>query len=399
MATTATPSPGVAWRRVLIGLFIALLAVEGWLFAPYIGRAFARLPDADGGWLAVAIALELLSVRAFAGTQQQILRAGDLKVGARRMTALTYASTALSLSLPGGAAVSSAYAFRQLRAWGATVAAAGFAITASGVLSAASFAALAGAAGAVAGGIGTTALLALGLLVLFAGFVLLLRRVPPVRLAGGLLSRVNRLRHAPPEAGLGLVTSFLADLRTIHLRRWAWLGAFGTALLNWTLDLACLVACCRAVGIDHVPLATVLLAYVAGMSAASLSPLPGGAGLADAALIVVLAGGGPGTGTAVATAAVLTYRLINLVMVVGVGWLALAGFRLARSARCVTRSAARRSSWGQALEFVEAETRPAGQLGDVNRAAAHAAQQVAGERSGSGRLVQDAGVGAVEVGP
>ena len=63
----------------------------------------------------------------------------------------------------------------------------------------------------------------------------------------------------------------------------------------------------------------VTAAYVAGTGAASLSLLPGGLGVMDAAMIFALTQGG--VSTVSATAAVLLYRLISFALVVALGWL------------------------------------------------------------------------------
>jgi uncharacterized protein (TIRG00374 family) len=62
----------------------------------------------------------------------------------------------------------------------------------------------------------------------------------------------------------------------------------------------------------------VVLAYVAGMSASGISLLPGGLGVTDAAMILVLSHGG--FGIASATAAVLLYRLVSYVFIAAAGW-------------------------------------------------------------------------------
>jgi len=71
--------------------------------------------------------------------------------------------------------------------------------------------------------------------------------------------------------------------------------------------------------VSGLSLSLLLLAYAAGMAASSLSLLPGGLGVVDAALVLTLVAGG--IPAASALPAVLLYRLISLGGVVTVGWM------------------------------------------------------------------------------
>lgn len=99
-----------------------------------------------------------------------------------------------------------------------------------------------------------------------------------------------------------------------------WAAATASAELNWLTDLLCLVACCFAVANASTSLVVLLAAYLAGMTASSVSMLPGGFGVIEVAMIFALTGGG--MPLSVATPAVLLYRLISSVLVVGTGWVA-----------------------------------------------------------------------------
>lgn len=65
-----------------------------------------------------------------------------------------------------------------------------------------------------------------------------------------------------------------------------------------------------------------LVAYTAGMASSGLSLVPGGIGVVEAALVLALVAGG--VPAAAALPAVLLYRLISLVGVVGAGWMVFA---------------------------------------------------------------------------
>ena len=314
-------------RRVLrwsfsLGL-VALLAVEITLVTPYLTKAFEALKEPNPWWLVVALVAEAISMGAFARVQRRMLSAAGQRVGLPRMVRLTYAANALSVTFPGGTALSSGYVFKRLRSWGATVPAAGFTVVASGVLSFVGFAVLAIFVGISAGNSLTSSLLVVIAAVVVAVGVLALRRRDPAallqRAIPASLSRVNRVLRRQPDAGLAAALGFTRDLVAIHPRHRDWLLGLVHAVLNWSADLVCLFACCEAIGANHASVALVMVAYITGMSASSVSLLPGGFGIVDAAMIFALTSGGVSTVTA--TASVVLYRLISFLLVVAVGWL------------------------------------------------------------------------------
>jgi uncharacterized protein (TIRG00374 family) len=107
--------------------------------------------------------------------------------------------------------------------------------------------------------------------------------------------------------------------------------ATGYALLNWAFDAACLAACAAALDLRGLTLPLLLVAYTAGMVTSGLSPLPGGLGVVDAALMLTLVAGG--IPAAAALPAVVLYRLVSLVGMVTVGWLVCAVQQLRRAVR------------------------------------------------------------------
>ena len=310
-------------RAIALTAFAALATAEIVLAWPYVSHALSELASPDPAWLSLAVVAQLLSMRAFASVQQRMLAAGGRKVSTCRMIGLTYAANAVNATLPGGSALAAGYVFRRLRAWGASVPAAGFTLVASGVLSTTSFALLVVASVVLAGSGAISTVLVLLIVPSLAVVALIVRRRGLtdvlLRSAGSVLRRVNRAAHRTPDAGADALHRFVADLVAIRPRVRDWLAGLGFAGLNWVADLVCLVACCHAVGAGRTTVALVLVAYVAGMSTSSLSLLPGGFGVVDAAMVLALTSGG--VGTVAATAGVLLYRLISLVAVVALGWL------------------------------------------------------------------------------
>jgi uncharacterized protein (TIRG00374 family) len=91
------------------------------------------------------------------------------------------------------------------------------------------------------------------------------------------------------------------------------------AVANWLFDALCLWMCCVAVGATGLTATKLVVAYCAGMAAASVPIVPGGLGVIDGALILGLVAGGLTSSSAVA--AVVLYRVISLGFIIGAGWL------------------------------------------------------------------------------
>ena len=311
------------WRSTLLVVLLAMLVIEGFILGPYLSKAGKAIASPDGRWLSAAVLAELVSMAAFARVQRRMLITGGSRVSVRQMVALTYAANAVSVTLPGGAALSTAYVFRRLRRWGATVPAAGFTVLASGVLSTASFALLALSCAILAGTGEVSAVLILSSIGLGVLAWLLARRHGGPDLIIGVASRglprANRLLRRPVDNGLSALQHFAQELTSIKPRHRDWLMGLGLASLNWVADLVCLLACCHAVDASHTTMLLVMVAYIAGMSASSISLLPGGLGVVDAAMIFALTSGH--VSTVSATAAVILYRLISYALVVALGWM------------------------------------------------------------------------------
>jgi uncharacterized protein (TIRG00374 family) len=311
------------WRLALLVVVVSMLVVEGFVLGPYLARAGSVLSSPDLRWLALAVLAELISMGAFARMQRRMLFTGGTRVSMRQMVALTYAANAVSVTLPGGSALSSAYVFRRLRRWGATVPAAGFTVIASGVLSTFSFALLAITCAVLAGSGGISSLLIILVILAVATVVVLTRHHHGadvmLSVASHGLNRANRIMHRPADTGLVPLKQFISELSAIKPRNRDWLAGLAFAGLNWVADLVCLLASCRAVGAHASTLVLVMVAYIAGMSASSLSLLPGGLGVVDAAMIFALTSGG--VSIVSATAAVILYRLVSYALIVALGWM------------------------------------------------------------------------------
>lgn len=282
------------------------------------------LGTAKLGWLLVALAAETGSLTAFGLSRRTLLRAGGGRASLRSVLAITYASNALSQSVPfAGTELAVVYSYRQFRRRGLDAATTSWALTVSWICSASGLALLL-AAGAIASG--ATAASAAG----FAGAALYLLPVAGILLALRF-TRVRAVLHAvlaalaaaskrvfgKPEHGADGLDRFLDEVSrtTLPLRGYAW--AFGMGVANWVLDCAALAAAIAAMG-EPVPWDSLLLVYGAGAAVGSTGVTPGGFLLVELAMSAALTAAGLPSSKAVA--AVLAYRVVNYWLVLLAGW-------------------------------------------------------------------------------
>jgi uncharacterized protein (TIRG00374 family) len=311
-------------RYIPVAAVVLVLVVEGVVVSPYLGRAVRSLRHPNLWWVLVAVVAELASMASFARLQRRMLFTGGVRVSMCRMLSLTYAANAVSVTLPAGFALSSGYAFRRFRGWGASVPLAGFTLIASGVLGTLSFALLCVLAAVLAGshdaspavlGVGAAAVLVLALAARWV------RRDPGAAMAflERRLQWTERFGRRNGPAGQTRIGALLSELIQIRPRTRDWAAGLGFAAFNWIADLICLLAACRAIGVQDTTVTLIVVAYVAGMAVSSISLIPGGLGVVDAAMILTLTHGG--SSAASATAGVLLYRLISFAFVVAIGWI------------------------------------------------------------------------------
>ncbi|MHC1562250.1 lysylphosphatidylglycerol synthase transmembrane domain-containing protein [Actinomycetospora sp. C-140] len=331
IVTTAsgTTRPTPRTRRVLrivTGVVVAAVITTGVVIVfPTVKAAGTALVGADPWWVIVAIACEAGSLIAFSALHHRLLVAASVRVSLRAVTLATLAANALHLTVPGGAALSTAYTYKRRRAWGATAPATTWTMVAGGVAASLALAAIALGSALVVGGRPTSLpwliLQIAGVAALGAGVVIVARR-PGLLVTGGTwgLRLVNRVRSRPRDTGVAELAEQIAALQLIELRGRGRAVVGSAALANWVLDIGCLAACCAAVGAEGMTLALVLVAYAAATAASSAAFLPGGLGLVDGALLAALVAGGVPSHPALA--AVLLYRLVSFVGVAAAGWVA-----------------------------------------------------------------------------
>lgn len=312
--------------RIVIGLLVvALLAAEAVVLTPHLSGAGTALVHANRLLVVLAVCAEAASFIAFAAMHRQMLRGGGLHVQLRWLAPVVLAGNALSATLPAGSAVASGYGFTQLRRFGASVPLAAWSVVITGLISGATLAALGLAATLLVGAGSTGSAAALAAVFATVGLALGLRAATQhqqlmIRLGHRLIRVINRVLRRDRSSGADRVEAFVRQLGVIRPGIWDWLAAVGFAALNWAADVTCLVLSLHAAGVTDLSPRTVLIAYAADAAAGALQVVPGGIGIVDGALILALVNGG--VPIDMATAGVLVYRLISLVMAATVGWAA-----------------------------------------------------------------------------
>jgi putative heme transporter len=328
-----------AVARYLVGVMIGCLVL-----ALLVGRrtelvaAWHHLAGASAGWVAAAIAAESLSLLAFARLQHYVLGLSGTSIPLAGLFLLTLANDAIANSVPGEPAVSSAYRYRYYRRRGASGAGAGWTIFTILIAQAVGMSLLLLLGVAVALAVSTSTVGAgvtiVGLVIVIAAGAILIRRDLVLRLAGATVRGVGRLTRRPQGAEgrttLGTrIEQALTRMREIPLSPAATVAVVAMAIAVWGCDFLCLVCSFRAVH-SAIPWHGVLLAYGVAQVAGSFPVVPGGLGIVEGSLAVVLVAYGAGRVDAVSAA--LAFRIVNFWLAIAVGWLSagLIAYRLRR---------------------------------------------------------------------
>lgn len=311
-------------------VLVALVSQRGDLVA-----ARHRLTHPNAVWALAAVVAEFASVLSYAYLQRRVLRVAGTTVGLSALLAISLANNAIANTVPAEPVISSAFRFREYRRRGADAASSAWTILTIIITQAVGLCLvlLTGVVTSLAGGAhaNLTGVALVGLVVvLVAGAVL----VRPDRLLGLVSSLVRPARdeRAPRRREFARrVTTTLQRMGEMRLGPRATVGVCALATLTWLLDAACLLCAFAAV---HAPIPRrgVLLAYGVAQIVAVLPLTPGGLGLVEGSLTVILVAEGASRGGALS--AVLVYRLVNFWLAVAVGWLAFAF--LSRGARRTT---------------------------------------------------------------
>jgi putative heme transporter len=323
LAEEANP-PG-SWRTRWIRMVavavsvIALAAVGLRGRLPDPNEFLAALTGIEDGWVVLAALLQAASIAAFTGQQQHLLAALDVHIRRRRVLAISLARIAISISVPAGGVVSTAYAIREYERAGADRRIGAVCAIVSGLASIGGLA-LVYAGGAVLLTYSSTIsltgqpLIVAALLVTLTGVGVALGR----RLAGEQRGRkpAKHCGRAARYLHRLLVSARDAWRAVADLRARDWWTAVGYAAANWLTDLFCLAACTRAL---DLPVNLFALAGIyLGVQIVRQVPLtPGGIGVIETALVAGLTTSGATAITA--TTAVLIYRLFSCWLLIPTG--------------------------------------------------------------------------------
>lgn len=283
--------------------------------------------------LPVGILLEATSMAAFAAMFRLLLTRGRVRPTRTSMLATVYAANAMSVSVPlAGPGLAAAYLFRRFTRLGAGALLAGWALLAGGVISAVAWALV-----LVGGGLASGRTLALvitvpcvTLAIIVAALTAIAARRPPLRAAlEQYLTRAlklgARLLRWPATDPMMALRAWAERFGALRIPPSTWVLATGDALVNWLADAAVLAVSILAVG-AAVPWRDLLLVYLAGIGAQTLSLTPGGLAITEGAISVALVASGLRVGQAVAAA--VLYRLVSFWLIAAVGWLILLVLRV-----------------------------------------------------------------------
>jgi uncharacterized protein (TIRG00374 family) len=324
----------VPWRSVVKGtVAVVVMGITIYLVFPSLTEVFAswpKLTSLDPIWFTVAVAAQVCHFTCTIWLQRIALRTKAwFSVATSQLT-----GNAISLVVPGGAAVGAATQFRMLAEAGNDTGTAVGGLTAFSLLGIGGLLALpVFALPAILIGVPINkslehaALLGIGAFVLFAAFgAAVLWLDGPLRWAGRVAQSVrNRVkRKGEPMTGLPDRLVFERDrIRDVLGERWK--AALLLSSGRIFFDYFTLLAVIRATGARPQP-ALVLLAYAAAGLLALIPITPGGLGIVEAGLSGLLILAGIDAGDAVV--ATLGYRVISYWLPAAVGPFAYLAFRL-----------------------------------------------------------------------
>jgi uncharacterized membrane protein YbhN (UPF0104 family) len=297
----------LAARRTAVALVATVVVVSVWKHHRQLSAGFHLLDHLTWWWLPAALVLQGASVASFALLQRRLLQAGDINISAVKMTKIAVAANAISASLPGGAAWSAPWSWKQLRRHGVERKVATWVVIAAGAMSSFALFVIVVAGAELAGGHGPIASLrwlarALAALPATAGLLL-------------LVTRARRSRRSPPLGSR--LAGVSARIRIVRLSPAGWAVSFMLALANWLLDLASFLACIAAVG-AHIEWRTIVAVYALTQLIAVLPLTPGGLGVVEAGLTALLISYGTPAPSAIAV--VVLYRALTFWALVPAGW-------------------------------------------------------------------------------
>jgi hypothetical protein len=304
-----------------LGVFILVLLVGQ--RGEFTG-ALHHLDHLNYAWETGAVLAEVTSVVGYGFLQQKVLQWSGADLSLRSLTLVSLANNAIAYSVPGEPAVSSAYRYRFFRRHGASGASAGWSILTILIAQAIglSLLLLIGVLVALSGHTGVQArgTVIVGLFVVVIAGAFLVRRDLLLRSLGLVLRLIRRTTGHPRGDVMKRVESTLRRMHEIPLSNGAAVGLVVMATSLWLMDFVILLCCFGAVHAT-IPWSGVLLAFGVSQIVASLPLIPGGLGIVEGSLAVILVA--YGAKKVPALAVVLVYRLLTFWLVIIVGWISI----------------------------------------------------------------------------
>ena len=314
-----------AWPVARIVIGFGLVGISLWVLSSKTSEleGFSTVfRHFDWWWVGPAVIAEVASYFSFAAMQFELLKAGHLRPPWTPLVKLTFASQAITNSLPVGNAFASVYGFRWFRRFGADNTLAVWSLAGTLVAATVSLSLVAILGLGVAAQEGASldlvpVLIGTFLVMLGIGSLFVYERPLHAVLSWAVKFSVA-VTGRPRGDTVALIDNVTAWMTAVRLS-WTQIGRIITwGTINWLLDCACFAMMFLAIGAP-IPWKGLLLAYGAGQLAASLPITPGGLGVVEGSITVALvAFGGPEASTAYA---VLLYRIISFWMILVIGWL------------------------------------------------------------------------------
>jgi len=321
----AAPEPGRragAMIRYVLGVLIGVVVLVV-LFGQRGDLEAARheFRHLDVGWMAASVLAEGASLAGFGLLQHRVLRVAGTRIALPSLVGLSLANEAIANTVPAGPAVSCVYRYRYYQRRGADGASGGWCVFTVVVAQAIgmSLLLLVGAAVALLGSasIRGAGIAAVGLVIVVAGSVVLVRRDLVLRLIAGGVRLTQRVTGHPRRGAGERIEAALTRIREIPLGARSTAAVVAIAVVVWACDFLCLLCSFAAVH-AAVPWKGVLLAYGAAQAASSLPVVPGGLGIVEGSLAVILVAYRVARVPAISTA--LAYRLVSFWLSIAVGW-------------------------------------------------------------------------------
>jgi uncharacterized protein (TIRG00374 family) len=307
---------------VALGVFILVLLVGK---RGEFSGALQHLDHLNDGWESGAVLAEVLSIVGYGYLQQKVLQWSGAELSLSALTLVSLANNAIAYTVPGEPAVSSAYRYRFFRRRGASGASAGWTILTILIAQAIgmSLLLLIGVLIALTGNTGVQArgTVLVGLFVVLIAGALLIRRDLLLRFLGLLVRLCRRITGHPRGDVMRRIESTLQRMREIPLSNVKAVALVAMATVLWLTDFLVLLCCFGAVHAP-IPWSGVLLAFGVSQIVASLPLIPGGLGIVEGSLAVILVA--YGAKKVPSLAVVLIYRLLTFWAVIIVGWISIA---------------------------------------------------------------------------